>query len=86
MAPYYSPNGDEITGTLERIYAIAKLSGVRLTSSGDLEPEYCGDTEVLWDTQETETVEGEIIFVCEKGREWKESEIEFRGLSSEEAA
>jgi hypothetical protein len=78
MTKAYSPNGDEIIGTLELIFGVAKINGATKDEHDGIQIDYAGDTEILWDSQQTEEINGERIYVCEAGKEWKESEIELR--------
>ena len=66
MANWLSPNGHRIIGTSDVILATAMISGI----SEDGEPEYYGESEVNWDSQETRERDGKILFVCEDGEEW----------------
>lgn len=63
---YLSPHGVPIVGTLERVDALGRISGI----SDKGEPDFSGDTEVFWDTQTTVRRDGEIVFLDEDGGEW----------------
>lgn len=65
---YLSPKGHRIIGTLETAEARADINGI--DSETGL-PEFTGESETFWDSQETKTNdEGKIIFLCEDGEEW----------------
>jgi hypothetical protein len=66
MSRYRAPNGELIIGTAEMVLCTANIDGI----SDDGMPDYTGDTDVHWDTQETQTKNGKILFVCESGDEW----------------
>lgn len=66
MARYLSPKGDEIEGTLDLIPGVALITGI--AENG--EPEYAGETMVIWDNQTTQTRNGKTIFICTAGDEW----------------
>lgn len=63
---YTAPDGAPIIGTLETIKAVSRIVGIK--SNG--EPEYEGTTDIDWDSQRTDLVLGEIVFVDEKNRPW----------------
>lgn len=63
---YVSPTGKPILGTLEKLTARAEITGI----NDDGTPEYEGDTEVFWDSQETAELDGKVIFLDEDGYEW----------------
>lgn len=67
MARYTSPNGSEIVGTAEKLLATANISGIDPETG---EPEFAGDTEIHWDTQETLERDGKTLFVDDSGEEW----------------
>lgn len=64
---YYSPNGDLIVGTMERIYATARITG---TDAETGMPNYEGGSDIGWDSQVTQIRDGKIVFVCETGEQW----------------
>jgi hypothetical protein len=66
MAIYKSPKGHAIQGTLDTIPGIALINGI--DDKG--EPEYMGETDVIWDGQETQVRDGKILYVCTEGHEW----------------
>ena len=67
MADFLSPTGSPIIGTLERLTGRAEISGIDPKTG---EPEYAGDTELFWDSQETVERDGKAIFLDEDGEEW----------------
>jgi hypothetical protein len=80
---YVSPTGSPIVGTLERLQGIAAINGIK----GNGEPEYAGETEVLWDGQVPERRDGQLIYLDEQGLEWAfgqlvEKEMFARGIAA----
>ncbi|MGH7972625.1 MAG: hypothetical protein ACREIC_28260 [Limisphaerales bacterium] len=69
-----SPEGNEIIGTLDFIDGTA-LAEVKIDTDGKLMLEYCGETQVDWDSQRTKTEDGERLFVCSEHKVWRESQI-----------
>ena len=69
-----SPEGNEIIGTLEILEGTARAD-ISLSSNGTLNVEYCGETDVDWNTQQTKTEKGERLFVCSRHKVWRESQI-----------
>lgn len=67
LPTYKAPNGKRIVGTAETVLATAWISHID-PETGD--PEYEGGTKIYWDTQETLTRDGKILFVCTGGEEW----------------
>lgn len=63
---YCAPNGDRIIGTLERLYAVARISGIYQTG----EPHHEGLNDVDWNSQETVLRDGAALFVDDGGRYW----------------
>lgn len=64
---FKSPNGHFIVGTAETVLATAWISYIDPMTQ---EPEYEGGTKVYWNSQETLTRNGHILFVCTQGDEW----------------
>lgn len=64
---YLSPNGDRIIGTAETASATALILGI-IAETGV--PVYEGGTEIDWDSQQTETRNGNTIFICDAGDRW----------------
>lgn len=60
------PWGCGIIGTSDTILAVALISGI----GEDGEPEYAGESDINWDSQETREREGKTLFVCADGEEW----------------
>jgi hypothetical protein len=63
---YVSPTGSPILGTKELLTGRAEITGIE--DNG--EPVYQGSTEIFYDDQVTETLEGKMIFLDEDGAEW----------------
>lgn len=53
----FSPNGDLIVGTIETLWAKARISGI---DPETLEPPYEGGTDVNWDSKQTVTLWGKV--------------------------
>lgn len=68
---FKSPNGSPIVGTYDTIQALARAT--EFSENG--EPEYTGDTEVFWDTQETITRDDHIVYLDDDGDEWLFSDL-----------
>ncbi|MBY5537713.1 hypothetical protein HFO58_31985 [Rhizobium leguminosarum] len=64
---FTSPNGHPIVGTAETVLATAWISSIDPETQ---EPEYEGGTQIYWDTQESLTRDGKLLFVCSEGEEW----------------
>lgn len=77
---YQSPNGDLIVGTAETLSATALISGINPETG---EPTYEGGTEIDWDAQQTTTLNGKTIFVCEVGKRWTFDQLQRADLASE---
>lgn len=69
-----SPEGNELIGTLEVVEGTARAD-IGLSRNGRLKVEYCGETDVDWNTQQTKTEKGERLFVCSRHKVWRESQI-----------
>lgn len=68
-----SPEGNEITGTLEVIEGVA-VADVSLVD-GRLNIEYHGETQVDWNTQSSKIENGERLFVCSSHKVWRETQV-----------
>jgi hypothetical protein len=68
-----SPEGNEITGTLEVIDGVA-LAEIVLVN-GHLKIEYLGETQVDWNTQSAKLEKGERLLVCSAHKVWRESQV-----------
>jgi hypothetical protein len=69
-----SPEGNQIIGTLEVVEGTARAD-IGLSRNGRLKVEYCGETDVDWNTQQAKTEDGERLFVCSRHKVWRESQI-----------
>lgn len=69
-----SPEGNAIIGTLEVVEGTASAE-VSLSRNGRLRIEYCGETNVDWNSQRTKTDRGERLFVCSRHKIWRESQV-----------
>lgn len=81
MSEAYAPNGARIIGTAETLPGVAyiKPTSFRIDSDGHLKFEYEGETDVGWDSQESEFHYGETVFIDENWDSWRESEITVDG-------
>lgn len=71
MAQLISPNKTLIVGTVDTILATAEINGVYRDKDGTIGFDFCGDTEVHWDTQETTTNDaGELMVTDSNGDEF----------------
>ena len=67
MSTWLAPNGREIVATLEKLIGTCDISDI----SDDGTPEHDGTgTEVDWDSQETATRDGKVIYLDDGGDEW----------------
>jgi hypothetical protein len=64
---YKSPRGDEIRGTVEKLEGYSEIDGIDPETGI---PEFAGWTEIFYDLQVTDTRDGKLLFLCEKGDEW----------------
>ncbi len=69
-----SPEGEEIIGTLEIVEGTS-CADVSLCQNARLKVDYCGETDVDWNSQQTETDKGERLFVCSRHKVWRESQV-----------
>lgn len=77
---WVSPTGSEIVGTSDSLLATALISDI----NEDGTPEYIGESEIHWDTQETETRDGKILFVDDDGEEWTFDQLKQMDESDED--
>ena len=74
---FRTPTGKELTGTWELINCVARTMGVTRRPDGTFEPEYEGETDVDWDSQEPICDKGRRLWVDEDGRNWNEANLIF---------
>lgn len=74
LSTWRTPYGDPLRGTLERIPGIA-LVDENEARDDDGDPNHAGDTDVIWDGQETVIRAGQRVWVDESGNEFLESEL-----------
>lgn len=74
----YAPTGALIYGTLERMYGVAFVASFTKEEGGEIKVKYSGESDVDLDSQETVLRDDQRIFVDVDGKEWLESEIQFR--------
>lgn len=81
MANLYSPTGSRIVATRDIVYADAAISdgsAHNTAYSGKFDFEYAGGSTINWDSQVTEELEGERLFVDEDGDVWSEDVLELK--------
>ena len=69
----FSPTGDPIVGTLERVFGVAYCN-FEAAETG-FTATYVGETKLHWDGQQSVTKIGQLVFVDENGNEWLEREL-----------
>jgi hypothetical protein len=69
-----SPEGNQIIGMLEVVEGTARAD-VGLSRNGRLKVEYCGETDVDWNTQQAKTEDGQRLFVCSRHKVWRASQV-----------
>lgn len=70
-----APTGSAIVGTFERLTGTALITTPIRKPDGTIAFDWDGGTEVDWDLQETETFDGETVFVDEYGNKWLGREL-----------
>ena len=68
-----------IVATVERIYGHASLkddSFERDTASGGIKHAHAGETKMFWDTSETLTENGQVLYVDDGGNEVTADQVE----------
>lgn len=71
-----SPSGSPIVGTLEVLHGTALADRFYVGESGQLVPEYIGETEIHWNGQEGADFEGEPVVIDADGIAWLTRECE----------
>lgn len=71
----YTRSGVPIAGTSEMVPATSYISGVELLPDGAIEPLHTGEQETWEDNQFTRAEDGEDLYVCTEGQEWKLSDL-----------
>lgn len=74
----FAPDGAEIIATLDRIYGHALIDSFELDEYGNHSPIYTGQTNVIWDSQAVEEIDGQSIYVDENWQEWPENKLVFK--------
>lgn len=74
----YSPEGNLIVGTLEKLQARADAK-VSKGADGKVAIEHEGHTKIFWDTQETVTCvhTGQTVYLDDAAGEWLESQLQW---------
>lgn len=70
-----APNGKYIVGLLEELRGCALTNFFEVRPDGSLEPEYVGETDVWWDTQEPVRRRGGRVYLDEGYRAWREADL-----------
>lgn len=74
----YSPKGDEILGTLERVTARCEIAYFQKPGAVGCEYEHSGnETEIFYDDMKTATRDGKTLFLCRDGTEWTIDQLTF---------
>lgn len=73
----FAPNGEPIMGTYETCPGRADTieDSFARDAHGQITYEHEGTTEFFYEGQETVKVQNEIVFLDEKGNEWRESQL-----------
>jgi hypothetical protein len=79
------PNGEEITGTFDRLTGTALINGVAVNENGEREPEYAGTTEVHWNDQVNTFEGGERLYIDSDACMWRESQLVYTERADEHA-
>lgn len=79
------PNGVRILGTLEVMSGTAGANTAEVDEQGHLIPEYDGDTEVSWDSQESDTDPGDycLLWCAADGKTYHTCELTFERILEE---
>lgn len=75
-------DGEEIIGTYEKVWGVAGVISAMRMPDGSLDLENDGETSIIWDTQETEKADGEILFVTASQFCVTQSEVKLVKLAS----
>ena len=79
MGNLYAPNGVKITGTRELVPATSAIEdGSVVKTEAGYGFQFVGQTDLDWDNQTTEVINGQQIYVDEDGEEWPEDQLEYR--------
>lgn len=67
-----TPKGTQIIGTQDQVLATAFIDpkSVQVDERGHLTFKFVGESQIHWDTQETELVDKRPVFVCSAGDSW----------------
>lgn len=68
-------DGEEIIGTYEKVWGVAGVIGAVRNPDGSFDFEYDGDTDIDWNSQETEKEDGEMLFVTASNLQVKQSQV-----------
>ncbi len=75
----FAPNGLKIIGTYDVLYAVANTNSFKRSSAGTVEPEYEGESEILWNSQSTDRDENNMaLYVDSSGNVWPEDKLTFK--------
>ena len=70
-----SPTGSRICAEMDTVIGHASINCFTKNDDGTLEPEFAGQTEVIWDSQIPELVDGQRQFIDENRDLWSEDEL-----------
>ena len=70
-----SPTGSRITAEMDTIIGHAHIDCFTKDDDGTLKPEWAGWTEVMWDSQVPELVNGQRRFIDENCDFWSEDQL-----------
>lgn len=74
----FTPEGQQIAGTLDVLRGRAELNHFFRSDDGKLDWQHNGTTKIFYDDQRPETRDGKPIFLCEDGKTWTEDQLAFR--------
>lgn len=78
MKEFVSPQGNEITGVLEKIPGIASINIESASlEDGCLQFDYAGDTELQWEKHEIVRQDGQRVFVDDDDNEFTEDQLHY---------
>jgi len=70
-----SPTGSRICAEVDTIIGHASIDHFTKDDDGGLEPEFAGETEVMWDSQVPVLVNGQRQFIDENCHLWSEVQL-----------
>jgi hypothetical protein len=83
MKEFVSPQGNEITGTLENVPGVALIDMDSATLEGEtLQFDYADETDLMWNEQETVRRGGQRVFVDDCDNQFTEDQLHFIDLEN----